>query len=56
MKTPTNFIPIIGPLYADDLHKNVQKKNLLKPLKRLTDQPNTRWDYSTVTDLAKFLG
>jgi hypothetical protein len=20
MKTPTNFIPIIGPLYADDLH------------------------------------
>jgi hypothetical protein len=19
MKTPTNFIPIIGPLYADDL-------------------------------------
>jgi hypothetical protein len=22
MKTPTNFIPIIGPLYADDLHVN----------------------------------
>ena len=22
MKTPTNFIPIIGPLYADDFHKN----------------------------------
>ena len=22
MKTPTNFIPIIGPLYADDLQSN----------------------------------
>jgi hypothetical protein len=22
MKTPTNFVPIIGPLYADDLHLN----------------------------------
>jgi hypothetical protein len=22
MKTPTNFIPIIGPLYADDLQIN----------------------------------
>jgi len=23
MKTPTNFIPIIGPLYADDLQEAV---------------------------------
>ena len=22
MKTPTNFIPIIGPLYADDLQNH----------------------------------
>jgi len=26
MKTPTNFIPIIGPLYADDLQKNIINK------------------------------
>jgi hypothetical protein len=28
--------------------KNVPRKKLLNPLKTLTDQPNTRWDYSTV--------
>ena len=32
------------------ISKNVQKKNLLKPLKTLTDQPNTRSDYSTVEE------
>ena len=26
MKTPTNFIPIIGPLYADDLHSLIKLK------------------------------
>jgi hypothetical protein len=33
-----------------------QKKNLRKPSKTLTDQPNTRSFYSTVTLFAKFLG
>jgi len=27
MKTPTNFIPIIGPLYADDLQMKTYDKN-----------------------------
>jgi hypothetical protein len=30
--------------------KNVPRKNLRKPLKKLTDQPNTRSDYSTVEE------
>ncbi len=30
MKTPTNFIPIIGPLYADDLQSVAQRsRNLM---------------------------
>jgi len=35
MKTPTNFIPIIGPLYADDLHlKMGLQENILYILTR----------------------
>lgn len=32
MKTPTNFIPIIGPLYADDLHLTALRDTLLQKL------------------------
>ena len=49
-------IPLIYEGVKRTISKNVQKKNLPNPLKTLTDQPNTRWDYSTVTDFAKFLG
>ena len=33
MKTPTNFIPIIGPLYADDLqiNKTLVIKTIIPP-------------------------
>jgi hypothetical protein len=49
-------IPLIFEGIKRTISKNVQKKNLLNPLKTITDQPNTRSDYSTVTDFAKFLG
>ncbi len=29
MKTPTNFIPIIGPLYADDLQTILYRQYFL---------------------------
>ena len=49
-------IPLIYEGVKRTVSKNVQKKNLLKLSKTLTDQPNTRSDYSTVTLFAKFLG
>jgi hypothetical protein len=49
-------IPLIFEGVKRTISKNVQKKNLLKLSKTLTDQPNTRSFYSTVTDFAKFLG
>ena len=49
-------IPLIYEGVKRTISKNVQKKNLRKLSKTLTDQPNTRWDYSTVTLFAKFLG
>ncbi len=49
-------IPLIYEGVKRTVSKNVQKKNLRKPLKKLTDQPNTRSFYSTVTDLAKLRG
>ena len=30
MKTPTNFIPIIGPLYADDLQFGILSDQMFK--------------------------
>ena len=41
-------IPLIFEGINHQFTKNVQKKNPLQPFKTLTDQPNTRWDYSTV--------
>lgn len=37
MKTPTNFIPIIGPLYTDDLQVEVKpnSKMLVGHLKKI---------------------
>jgi hypothetical protein len=49
-------IPLIFEGVKRTISKNVPRKNLLNPLKTLTDQPNTRSYYSTVTDLAKFRG
>ncbi len=49
-------IPLIFEGVKRTVSKNVQKKNLLNPLKTLIDQPNTRSDYSTVTDFAKLRG
>lgn len=49
-------IPLIFEGINHPFDKNVQRKNLLKSSKKLTDQPNTRSFYSTVTLFAKFLG
>ena len=49
-------IPLIFEDIKRTISKNVPRKNLLKLPKTLTDQPNYRSDYSTVTDLAKFRG
>ena len=49
-------IPLIFEGINHQFTKNVQRKNLLKPLQTLTDQPNTLWDHSTVTDFARFRG
>ena len=49
-------IPLIFEGINHPFDKKVQRENLLKPSKTLTDQPNDRSFYSTVTDLAKFLG
>ena len=49
-------IPLIFEGVKRTISKNVHKKILRKPSKTLTDQPNTRSFYSTVTLFAKFLG
>jgi beta-glucosidase len=49
-------IPLIFEGINPQFSKNVQRKNLLNPFKKLTDQTNNRPNYSTVTLLAKFLG
>ena len=49
-------IPLISEGINHPFTKNVPRKNLLKPSKTLTDQPNTRSFYSTVTDFAKLRG
>ena len=49
-------IPLVfGHHKTQDL-KNVPIKNTSVSLTGQQDQPDTLWDYSTVTDLAKFLG
>ena len=49
-------IPLIFEGVKRTISKNVPHRKHLKLSKTLTDQPNTCWDYSTVTDFAKFLG
>ena len=49
-------IPLIFEGVNNPFTKKVQKKKRLQPFKTLTDQPNDRSFYSTVTLFAKFLG
>jgi uncharacterized protein YfkK (UPF0435 family) len=49
-------IPLIFEGINHPFDKNVQRRKHLKLSKTLTDQPNTRSFYSTVTDFARFLG
>jgi len=49
-------IPLIFEGKIHSFSKNFPRTNLLKPLKTLTDQPKYHSHYSTVTDLARFLG
>jgi len=49
-------IPLIFEGKIHSFSKNFPMTNLLKPFKTLTDQPKYRSFYSTVTDLARFLG
>ena len=49
-------IPLIYEGVKRTVSKNVPHRKHLKLSKTLTDQPNTRSDYSTVTLFAKFLG
>ena len=50
------IIPLIFEGINHQFSKNVPRKKRLQPSKTLTDQPNDRSFYSTVTDFAKFLG
>jgi hypothetical protein len=49
-------IPLIFEGMKHTFNENVPTKNLLNPPKTLTDQPNYRPNYSTVTDFARFRG
>ena len=53
MKTPTNFIPIIGPLYADDLH-SFPSKNFNFGSSELIQLSTSKYIFSCKLILTRF--